>query len=163
MTTSDSYRIGVDALQFFGAEPSEQLRSYRRLNAVSQPNFFPQKRDEDLGCDYFFGVACVFKTFAGSLSDKFLSAEDADHLEDFNHRLNVFMQDGTAAEWSEAGVVEGIVWQALPDNARQALDQLGEPVAREAAIFDIDALIDPDEFRTTAAAKTLLATRTSSD
>jgi hypothetical protein len=152
----EAQKIGIAALQFFSLDASEQVKSWRSHGAAAQHDFFPDQREQDRGCDYFYGVACVFKTYGGVLYDKFLSVEDADHLEDFNHRLNVFMQEGTAAAWSEVGVHKEEVWENLRLDARKALDQVGEPLSPEPQNFDIVALISPDEFRTTEETRAIL-------
>jgi hypothetical protein len=114
-----AYNRAVSALQFFGLELPEQLESL--VNApAEQPRFFSKQLDVDRGCDYFFGVACVFKTYKRALYDKFVSAEEAGRIGDFNHRLDVFMQDGTAAEWSVEGLGSD-TWRYLRTDAKKAL------------------------------------------
>jgi hypothetical protein len=154
------YPHAVAALQFFSFPGPAQGESWRTRHQDFPRLFFPEQSEADRGCDYFFGVACVFKTYRNSLYDRFLSMEEAEekagHLGDFNHRLNFFMQDGTAAEWSAAGVLEGECWERLRVDAQKALNELGESLPNEPPVFDIEALISPAEFRTSDEARRLL-------
>jgi hypothetical protein len=153
MTKDRSYAIGLAALQFFALGAVKQVTAWQSKSGTSVPTFFESGGADS---DYFFGIACVFKTYVGAIYDKFALAEDADQVQDFDHRLTVFMQDGTSSEWSAIGVRDSEIWALLRRDATRALVQLNELVTSEVASFDIAALIDPSEFRTSAAAKAIL-------
>lgn len=63
-TEDQAYASALGALQFFSLEQPQQLESLAKA-PTEQPRFFLEQLDVDRGCDYFIGVACVFKTYKG--------------------------------------------------------------------------------------------------
>lgn len=153
--SNEGYRRALNALQFFCFEGDRQVESIKMPKAKA-PVFFTKSEEKDIGCDYLLGVACVFITYKGHLYDNLSSVEDADRLEDFAHRLIILMHHGSAAEWSASSAQNAAVWKRLREDARAALQQLGETVPNDAPDFDIEALINPDEFRVSNEVRTLL-------
>lgn len=153
--SSEGYRRALQALQFFCLEGDRQYESVKN-SKVNPPVFFKDAKPEDIGCDYLLGVACVFVTYKSYLYDRFASEQEATKLDDFSHRLSVFMHQGSAAEWSVYAVRQSEVWGRLRAEALAILNQLGEEVPNDVPDFNIEILIDPDEFRVSDEAKSIL-------
>lgn len=152
---SQGYMHALAGLQFFCFPGSVQVESWRTNYRVTTNFFFPEKNETDCGCEYFFGVACVFITYAGALYDTFLSTDEIEHLPEFHRRLNDHMLK-PAKDWSEVSVIESKNWERLRECAKMAIDELHESLPSQPQVFDIEALISPTEFRTSDEAKRLL-------
>jgi hypothetical protein len=149
------YGYGLAKLQLFCFPGPVQVAGQRKDDCGTEPFFFPDQNEADRGCEYFYGVACVFTTYAGELYNSFLNMDECRHLVEFGQRLRAYMFR-TAAEWSEAAVLENENWERLREDAKHALSELGESLPAEPPALDIAALINPHEFRTSKEARRLL-------
>ena len=150
----------MNALKFFCFSGEEQVTSLRNINMGVQPVFFSKQSEDEKGCDYFIGVACVFISHGMELVDEYVDAEEiekkAEHFLDFRHLLNVMMVTEDAARWAPKSVLEDERWERLRAYARKALNERGESLPSEPPTFNVAELIDPDDFRTTEEARRLL-------
>jgi hypothetical protein len=149
-------RIAVAALRFFSLSGPVQIAIRRESRTGREPTFFRDSATGDDAPGFFLGVACVFKTNQGLIYEGIDDDAVRETLTDFVHRLNVAMNDSSAADWSEAAVFQDRLWHALRKDAAKAIRDLGlDPVA-EVPRFDIAALINPDEFRTSDEVRRIL-------
>lgn len=152
---------GLAALEFFCFPGEVQVASWRKMEGRAQLDFFPEKSKLDRGCNYFFGVACVFVTYASDVYDLFPSEDDCKHLTEFHERIDAYMFQPSDM-WSESAVLEEAGshlmqnWERLRNDARKVLGDLGKTLPSEPPEFDIPALVDLDEFRTTENARRIL-------
>lgn len=153
---NEGYVNALSALQFFCFEGDMQVDSLDRLGKVEVPVFFPSAGADAKGCDYFFGVAGVLKTYIGYLFDHLGGNDSAEHLEALSERIGGLMLSAEANKWSEGGVKSLPIWNQIRSDAKRALRTLGEPLPDVIPVFNIAALIDPDEFRTTDEARQYL-------
>ncbi len=153
---------GVAALKFFCFPGPAQVSSWHKVAQKPQLPFFPKGDDSDRACNYFFGVACVFITYASDVYDRY-AAMDCRHLTEFHERLDAYMFQ-PAERWSESAVLGSGEsephllqnWERLRSDARKVLNDLGEALPSEPPEFDIPALVNLDEFRTTEEARRIL-------
>ncbi len=152
-----SLRIAKRALRFFALPADDQMMIWRNHGVGPVPNFFEEDDAASPESNYFLGIACVFTTYKGALFDEADGDQACEALQDFSHRLAVAMHNA-AREWTGSAVMQSDTWQSLRHDASRALDELGITIHEPAGTleFDIDRLIDPDEFRTTQSAKDIL-------
>lgn len=153
---SEDCEHALSSLCFFGLPAARQIESWRRThNSFPVPKFF---RDNDIevgAADYFFGVACVFTTYKSVIYDE-ISSENYELMEDFTHRLGWMMHAGRSIEWSAEAVLSDVAWERLRADAIKLAELLGSSMPADTPIFDVSALVDPDEFITSDEARKLL-------
>ncbi|UXI66432.1 hypothetical protein [Tahibacter amnicola] len=147
MRTSAAHVNAIDALMVFCFDGEEQVASLSRVSVPAFPCYFDDQDFGNIGSDYFYGVACVFKTYVGALWDIFPGDADASALMDFNHRLDVFMAHANAASCSAAAVLSSDDWRRLRNDARRAAQELDIQIPERIPILDVGALVSPTEFR----------------
>lgn len=140
---SVNFELAVSALGFFGLPAELQIQSLEGAKEYPGLRFFDCA---DPACNYFYGVASVFKTYSGELLDSYVDADEADALQDFIHRLNVLMCNATASDCSEGAVRTSDTWEKLRLDARRALSELGEAIPAGIPTFNVALLVALDEF-----------------
>ena len=151
------YQTALSALQFFAMSAEEQIESARAGATGDEPKFFSGYTGADRDCNYFMGVACIFKTYQGELFERIASDDGQDALSDFVHRLNVDMYSHrNPSDWSGGAVRAGQMWAKLREDARKALILLSESIPLELPKFDVSALINVNDFLPSQEAKRLL-------
>lgn len=156
-SSEDGYRNAMNGLAFFGY-PAEKQASGSRLARVQfhVPKLFNRNDGETSESSYNIGVACVFKTYQGFIYDEVVTDEASECLEGFNHRLNCMMHTKSASDWSEAAMLQSESWRKLRAEARKALEAIGSTLPEVIPAFDLESLINADEFVTSEAVLRLL-------
>lgn len=148
--------VSVLALNFFCLSPEEKLTHLKVVDPTTVPDFFGSSSGDVLEANYLFGVACVFVTYSHQILDRFVCADDeAVEIGRFSENLRLAMYDFSASSWS-AKSVSSPKWEGLQELGLKALAEIGEPLVHSLEPFDVLALIDPNEFRTTDEVRLLL-------
>lgn len=146
----------VLALDFFCLSLQEKLTHLETIDQKTIPDFFGSYGRDVLEANYLFGVACVFVTYSHQIFGRFLCAEDdAVAIGKFSDRLRLAMYNFSSSSWS-AKSMSSPMWEELRVLGLNALAEIGEPLVSSLEPFDVLALVDPNEFRTTDEVRLLL-------
>jgi hypothetical protein len=136
--------IAGAALRFFAADADVQAAAVREALAIVEPPPFRGK-GATLADTYLIGVACVYITYWGHLSDAH-PTEALEPLQDVNAALGHLTFQGW--KWRHVDFA-GEDWTRLRLCARRAMQVLGWSPGGPAAVFDVDELIAVDQFQAT--------------
>lgn len=132
----------IDTVIFFSSDAENQKANLKNIDLI-KPWFF-QSPDRN----YYFAIACIFKTYLGNLYD-YLNMENnrqIELLDELNSLIENLMYPINSLNWSTVEIFESPYWRVIRKIATEFLTELDEKHEFNIIQFDIEDLINPDEF-----------------